>query len=519
MSRLLYALVVSIIALAPSVQAQTPSVAGTKNITESAGISSRSTPQPNKNVEDCACESQVLPEALAIVNGVRITRRDIERATEESVNQLQRQVIEARKRELDLQINSRLLAIEAKRRGISTTKLLEQEVVAKVKEPTEAEARIFYDQNKAHIKADFKDALEDVVQYLRDQREREAAKRFADGLRGSIETKVQVPEATPPRNEAERARVLAIVNGERITSGDIEDSLKPIVFDVQERVYKMRNDELELSVNDTLLVQESQKRKITTNALLDAEVKPKTVTAEEARAFYEQNKDRVSGDFDQTKDSIISYLQQIEVRKAERTYLERLRAAASIQIFLVAPESPVFSISTADQPSLGNAAAPVTIVEFTDYQCPSCAATQPTLERLVKEYGDKVRLVARDFPLSQHADAFKAAEAAEAAREQGKYWEYAAILMRNQSALNVPKLKDYASELALDRGRFDKALDSGKFMETVQRDIEEGTRLGIEATPTVFINGRRVSDKSYEALKASIETALKVSPKKRGAAD
>lgn len=161
----------------------------------------------------------------------------------------------------------------------------------------------------------------------------------------------------------------------------------------------------------------------------------------------------------------------------------------------------------------------MTIVEFTDYQCPSCAATQPTLERLVKEYGDKVRLVARDFPLSQHADAFKAAEAAEAAREQGKYWEYAAILMRNQSALSVPKLKDYASELALDRGRFDKALESGKFAEAVQRDIEEGTRLGIDSTPTVFINGRRVSDRSYEALKASIEMALKVQPKKRGAAD
>jgi protein-disulfide isomerase len=286
------------------------------------------------------------------------------------------------------------------------------------------------------------------------------------------------------------------------------------VFDVQERVYKLRKDELDLSINDTLLVQEAQKRKITTNALLDAEVKPKTVAEEEARAFYEQNKDRVSGDFTQTKESIIRYLEQIEVRRAERAYVEQLRAAASIQTFLAAPEPPVFSISTADQPSLGNAAAPVTIVEFTDYRCPGCAATQPTLERLVKEYGDKVRLVARDFPLSQHAEAFKAAEAAEAAREQGKYWAYVEILMRSQSALGVAKLKDYASELGLDRGRFDQALESGKFAETVQRDIEEGMRLGIDSTPTVFINGRRVSDKSYDGLKANIEEALKAAPAK-----
>jgi protein-disulfide isomerase len=512
MSRLLYALVVLMIASTPVVRSQTTTAADAKNIT--SDVNAQSTPLPNKNVEDCACESQVLPEALAIVNGVRITRQDIERATKESVNQLQRQVIDARKRELDLQINSRLLAIEAKKRGISTAKLLEQEVLAKVKEPTEAEAQIFYDQNKARIQADFKDAKEDILRYLRDQRQREQAKRLAEGLRATIETSVQVPEATPPRNEADRARVLAIVNGERITSGDIEDSLRPIVFDVQERVYKLRKDELDLSINDTLLVQEAQKRKITTNTLLDAEIKPRIVTAEEARAFYEQNKDRVSGDFTQTKESIVSYLQQIEVRGAERAFVEKLRAAASLQTFLVAPEPPVFSISTADQPSLGNAAAPVTIVEFTDYQCPACSATQPTLERLVKEYGDKVRLVARDFPLSQHAEAFKAAEAAEAARGQGKYWEYVEILMRNQSALDVARLKDYASGLDLDRGRFDKALESGEFAETVQRDLEEGLRLGIDATPTVFINGRRVSDKSYDALKANIEAALKAVPTK-----
>ena len=86
--------------------------------------------------------------------------------------------------------------------------------------------------------------------------------------------------------------------------------------------------------------------------------------------------------------------------------------------------------------------------------------------------------------------------------------------MRNQSALSVDKLKAYASELALDRPRFDSALDSGKFAELVQRDIEEGMKLGINATPTVFINGRRVSAKSYDELKASVEAAFKALPQK-----
>lgn len=515
MSRVIYALLISIISLTPVVRSQTPSAPDPK--ATSTSVTTKSEPQPVKTVEDCACESQILPEALAIVNGVRITTRDIEKATGDSVRKLQRQVVEARKRELDLLINSRLLAIEAKKRGIATTKLLEQEIVAKVIQPTDADAQTFYDQNKARIQSDFKGAREDILRYLLDQRQRLEAKKFADGLRVASETKVHITEVMPPRNESERARVLATVNGETITSGDVEDSLKPIVFDIQQTVYKLRKDELDLSVNDTLLVQEAQKRKVTTDALLDAEVKPKAVTEEQARAFFEQNKDRVSGDFAQTKDSIIRYLEQIEVRVAERAFVEKLRAAASIQVFLVAPESPVFSISTSDQPSLGRAEAPVTVIVFTDFQCPSCAAIHPALERLVKEYGDKVRLVARDFPLSQHVEAFKAAEAAEAAREQGKYWEYVQLLMRNQSALSVDKLKEYASELALDRPRFDSALESGKFTETVQRDIEEGMRLGIEATPTVFINGRRVSNKSYDELKANVEAAFKALAAKRSA--
>ena len=514
MMKLLYALVISIIALPPTIQSQTPILPDTKKM-GAASVSTQGGSQP-KTIEDCACESQVLPEALAIVNDVRITRNDIARATRDSVSQLQTQVIEARKRELDLQINSRLLANESKRRGIGTTKLLEQEVVAKVKAPTDTEAQTFYDQNKERIEGDFKDVKEDIVRYLLDQRQRVEAKKFADLLR-TAETKVFEADVTPPRNETERARVLATVSGETITSGDVEDSLKPIIFGIQQRVYKLRKDELELCVNDTLLVQEAQKRKVTVNALLDLEVKPKAVTEEQVHVFFEQNKERVSGDFTQSRDSIIRYLEQTEVRVAERAFVEKLRAAASIQILLVAPESPVFSISTVDQPSLGSAAAPVTIVSFTDYQCPSCAAIHPVLERLVKEYGDKVRLVTRDFPLNQHAEAFKAAEAAEAAREQGRYWEYAQLLMRNQSALSMDKLKEYATELALDRPRFDSALGSGKFAEMVQRDIEEGMKLGINATPTVFINGRRVSAKSYDELKANVEAAFKALSQKRSA--
>ena len=470
---------------------------------------SQTQPQPPTVADECACESQALPATLATVNGVTISARDIEKSTSEQVRNLQRQVVEARKRELDLLINSKLVAVEAKKRGLNTTKLLEKEVIAKVLPPTPAETRAFYDQNKPRINAEFDTVKEDIVRYLTDERQRTEAKKFADGLRAASNTVVKAPQATPPRNESERAQVLANINGENITSGDVEDSLQALIFDVQEQVYELRKNEVDANINDTLLVQEAHKRKITTSALLDAEVKPKPVTEEQARAFFEENKARVSGDFAQTKDAIINYLQQTELRIAERAFVEKLRATASIQIFLTVPESPVFKISTKDQPSLGNANAGITIVAFTDYQCPSCAAIHPALERLVKESGDKIRLVTRDFPLSQHAEAFKAAEAAEAAREQGKYWEYIQVLMQNQSSLSVEKLKSFATQLGLDRTRFDAALDSRKFAEMVQTDVDEGIKLGLKGTPTLFINGRRVTARSYEELKESVDAALK----------
>nr|MDQ5835853.1 DsbA family protein [Acidobacteriota bacterium] len=191
-----------------------------------------------------------------------------------------------------------------------------------------------------------------------------------------------------------------------------------------------------------------------------------------------------------------------------------LRRSAQIQMLLTAPEPPTYAIATDDQPTRGNQAATVTVVEFTDYQCPSCAQAQPMVESLIREYGDRVRLVVRDFPLERHPDAFRAAQAAEAARAQGKYWEYTALLMQHQSALDAAHLKEYATRLGLDRQKFDAALDSGQYAAQVQRDVDDGDQIGVGGTPTFFVNGRRLAENTYEALKTATEAALRAAVKK-----
>src|SRR5687768_1320099 len=462
-------------------------------------------------VSDCGCEDKPLPEVLGVVNGVKITRQDLSPETRSRVEELQRQVIEARQRELDLQIDSLLLEREAKKRGVTPSQVIKEEVIAKVQPPTEAEAQAFYDKNKANIKGEFKDEKNNILEYLRYERQQEQAGKLAERLRATAQVKILAKPSAPPATNAERARVLATVNDKQITMGDIENSLRPLIFNVQEQVYALRKQDLELKVNDTLLAQEAQKKGVTTRALLEAEVSAKVprVTDAQAQAFYDENKDRISGEFAQTKAQIVQYMQERKEQEATLAFAAQLRRAAAIQINLSAPESPSFSIATDDQPAKGTATALVTIVAFTDFECPSCARQHPVLERIVSEFGDRVRLVVRDFPLSQHANARKAAEAAEAAREQGKYWEYVSVLFRNQSALGIDKLIQYATELGLDRARFDASLDSGKFADKVQRDVLDGRRLGVNGTPTLYINGKRVADNSYESLKSAIESALK----------
>jgi hypothetical protein len=133
--------------------------------------------------------------------------------------------------------------------------------------------------------------------------------------------------------------VLAVVNDKQITLGNIEDSLRPLIAKVQEQVYKLRKQDLELKVNDTLLSQEAQKKGVTTRALLDAEVSAKVarVTDAEAQAFYDQNKERISGDFAQTKAQILEYMQERKEQEATIAFAAQLRRASTIQINLPAP--------------------------------------------------------------------------------------------------------------------------------------------------------------------------------------
>ncbi len=169
------------------------------------------------------------------------------------------------------------------------------------------------------------------------------------------------------------------------------------------------------------------------------------------------------------------------------------------------------SVSADDDPAKGPLSAPVTIIEFSDYQCPFCAQAEGAVKRILESYQGKVRFVFRDFPSPQiHAYAMKAAEAAACANEQGKFWEYHDALYADQSKLAVAELQATAGRLGLDDGVFRKCLESGKFAGEVSQDMADGIKAGVNGTPSFFINGILLAGaQRYEKFAQVIDTELR----------
>ena len=168
-----------------------------------------------------------------------------------------------------------------------------------------------------------------------------------------------------------------------------------------------------------------------------------------------------------------------------------------------------YAVKTDGAPVRGPADAKVTVVEFLDFQCPFCSRVQPTLAQIQKTYGDKVRIVFKHMPLRIHAQAPGAAAAAEAAHGQNKFWEMHDLMFANQGELGDAKYQEWASQIGLDMGRFQKDLKSPAVSQRIEADSEEAARLGVSGTPAFFINGRYVSGaQPFDAFKKVIDEEL-----------
>jgi len=220
-----------------------------------------------------------------------------------------------------------------------------------------------------------------------------------------------------------------------------------------------------------------------------------------------------------------------EVRTGARRYLLTAAVSAGVLLFALAffmagfaahalledagggggSDKETLSSAAKDDPAWGPKDAAVTIEEFSDFQCPYCARfASETLPKIREAYGDKVRFIYRDFPITRtHQFAQKAAEAAQCAHEQGQFWKYHDLLFANQNALALSDLKRYAGQVGLDSGKFNDCLDSGKNAQEVTLDLQDGNQAGVTGTPAFLINGLLVTGaQPFEQFKAVIDQAL-----------
>lgn len=304
---------------------------------------------------------------------------------------------------------------------------------------------------------------------------------------------------------------LVEIDGVKLTLADLEAKRPGALFQARNTYYEAERKAVEEFISDYLLERQAQKENVTVPELLQRHVNgmlPKDPPEEALQVYYEgvDTKEPYAA----VRVKILDAIRERRLAKAKADYLQSLRKEATIAVRLSPPRAPV---ALKNLPVRGPADAPVTLVEYADYECPACQQIQPALDKLEAEYKGRLAFVYKDAPLPMHPHAQKAAEAARCAGAQGKYWEYHDLLFASKQ-LEVPQLKADARAVKLNGEAFDKCLDSGAEAEAVRGQLAEAISLGIPGTPGLFINGRFLNPNSninYEVLRKMVEEELRAS--------
>ena len=300
--------------------------------------------------------------------------------------------------------------------------------------------------------------------------------------------------------------IVAEVGGVKVTMADLEREESAKLLSAHYQYYQAETKALNDLIDKKLIEQKAKSEHLTVEQLLDREVKSqvKDPTEDQMKVYYEGVE--TEQPYEAVRDKILEKIRQLRTEKARAAFVRTLRAEAPVYIALAPPSANVGDEDP--QMTKGPAKAPVTLVEFADYECPYCQKVAADVSKLVNDYADKVAFTYKDFPLPMHARAEKAAEAARCAAKQNKFWDFHDELFRSKE-LDIDQLKAQAKALKLDSVQFDKCLDSGEEVAAVDRDRKEGNRLGINGTPSFFINGHYMSGAlDYAALRQIIEQQL-----------
>ena len=425
------------------------------------------------------CFAQKTGDVLATANGRNYTAADLPLEARREYENLPKTLAEFRRILLEEQINNMLLEREAAAQKIPLEKLIEREIRAKVPAPTDAQIKAVYDRSRANIgDKTLEEIRPQIVAFLRREPEQQNFAAFVSALKTKYKVALGKDVNAPNLSKTE---IWATGAGQQSSAENYEAQNRTALLEAEADVYEHAREAIEDSVFTNLVAAEAKAQNMEASDFIAREITDKQ------KDFTDDERPRL-----------------------EAALREKLFAKYNAKFSVKEIEFVAQNISTDDDPAQGKATAPVTVVMFTDFQCPGCAATHPALKRVLAEYGDKVRFVVRDFPLvTIHSNAFDAAVAAGAANAQGKFFEYIEILYKNQTALDAASLKKYAADAGLNVKQFEADLANPKIADEIRKDMEDGKSYGINGTPGVFVNGVKVRHLSPDGFRQAVEKALK----------
>jgi predicted DsbA family dithiol-disulfide isomerase len=314
-------------------------------------------------------------------------------------------------------------------------------------------------------------------------------KRIAPALYAAAMMLAVVPTTGRAASSEGPSSVLATIGSHKITEREVDEKLKDQLTTLEAEVFEVREHAIDAIAADKLIQQAAENAHMSVDAYLKREVDDKVPNPPEGevRRVYDAFKAQLPRPYEQEKPAIIGYLKEKEKVPLRRALIAKLRQEMGVKILM---KPPRFDVPPGNHPSLGPKNAPVTIVEFGDFECPFTKKAEDTLKQVRAKYGNKIRLVYISHPLPIHSHAFLADGAGRCAAEQGKFWEYHDALFADQSKLKAEDLKATAARLKLDTKKFDECFDKRKHDADLQADQAEAEQLRVEGTPTFYINGR-----------------------------
>ena len=316
--------------------------------------------------------------------------------------------------------------------------------------------------------------------------------------------------ASPCFSQSIDRDVIALVNGQPITMASVDAAITPQLYPLQQQIYALRKAALENLISRYLLQAEAEKLSVSLDQLKSRlTAGPVLVTNEQVENLYLENVSAfASMSPDEAKERLRLDLESQARMRNYRAALAAMRQEAEITILL---DEPRLSVTKSNEhSSLGSKTAPVVITEFSDFQCPYCREAQATIKQVLSDYKEQVRWEFKYLPLDIHADAFAAAKAAVCAGEQDKFWSMHDALFKS-SELSPAALKLTAGRLGLDPTRFVECISAERTQNTVQQDLLEARRIGINSTPTFLVNGKLLRGAvKLDKFKMSIEQELQL---------